>query len=107
MQAGTFRLTYCYTKGGRRYEYAVTPDTASWCAAAMIAREAMEEAIRKAAPASNHAKTIPYTKKQLAILARFREEMSAAGGLLPEWWEHTSPYELSKVAVEAVRNFKP
>lgn len=107
MKVGQFRLTYCYADGGRRYEYEVRPDTASFVAAAMVAREAMEEAIRKKVPASNHQKSIPYTKKQLDIISRFREEMSAAGGLLPEWWEHTSAHELSRVAINAVKEYRP
>ena len=63
MRPGTFRLTYAYTDGGRRYEYAVTPDTASFMAAATIARQSMEDAIRQA----SNAKPIgvyQYTKQQ-------------------------------------------
>lgn len=45
MNVGTFRLTYCYSDGGKRYWYGVTPDTTGFVAAAMVAHEAMEAAI--------------------------------------------------------------
>ena len=107
MKVGQFRLTYCYSEGGRRYEYEVTPATASFVAAATVAREAMEDAIRQRVISKEHIKNVPYTKKQLAILKRFRKEMSDAGGLLPHWWQHTSAYELSEAAIKAVQEFKP
>lgn len=106
MRVGSFRLTYCYTDGGRRYEYEVTPATASWVAAAMIAKVAIEDAIRAKAAANPHA-SIAYTKKQQEIIKRFRKEMSEVGGLLPEWWEHTSVYDLSQAAIKAVEEYRP
>ncbi len=105
MSVGTFRLTYCYAAGGKRYEYNVTPATASWAAAAMIAREAMEEAIRQAVPAKPQ--PIKLTKRQQEILIRYRKEMTEAGGLFPTWWEHTSAWDLSQAAIKAVEEFKP
>ncbi len=107
MKVGEFRLTYCYAKGARRYQYSVTPATAPFVAAAMIAREAMEQAIRDKIVATNHIKSLPYTKKQLAIIERFRKEMSDAGGLLPTWWENTSVYEISEAAIKAVQEYRP
>lgn len=107
MKVGQFRLTYCYSEGGRRYEYEVTPATASFVAAATVAREAMEDAIRQRVISTEHIKNVPYTKKQLAILKRFRKEMSDAGGLWPNWWQHTSSYELSEAAIKAVQEYKP
>lgn len=107
MKVGQFRLTYCYSEGGRRYEYEVTPATASFVAAATVAREAMEQAIRDKVVATDHIKSQPYTKKQLAIIERFRKEMVAAGGLLPFWWENTSARDLSAAAIKAVQEFKP
>ena len=107
MKVGQFRLTYCYTDGARRYEYNVTPATAPFVAAALIARHAMEDAIRERVISKEHIKNVPYTKKQLAILKRFRKEMSDAGGLWPNWWQHTSSYELSEAAIKAVQEFKP
>ena len=105
MAVGTFRLIYCYSEGGRRYEYNVTPATASWVAAAMIAREAMEQAIRDATPAKPKARKL--TKRQQDILIRYRKEMADAGGMLPEWWEYTSAWDLSNIAIKAVEEFKP
>ena len=107
MKVGEFRLTYCYTDGGRRYEYNVTPATASFVAAALIARHAMEEAIRERVVATNHINKVPYTKKELEILKRFRKEMADAGGLLPNWWQHTSAYEISEAAIKAVQEYRP
>jgi hypothetical protein len=108
MQVGQFRLTYCYSGGGRRYEYNVTPDTAGFVAAAMIAREAIERAISEAKAAQpNTAGAKPYTKKQREILERFRKEMTEAGGLFPDWWVNTSAWDISEAAIKAVREFKP
>jgi hypothetical protein len=89
------------------YRYDVKPDTAGFLAAASIAEKAVEEAILKSIAARPSRNAIPYTKKQIAILERYRKEMSEAGGLLPEWWQHTSAWELSKVMTTAVRDYKP
>lgn len=105
MSVGEFRLTYCYTNGGKRYEYKVVPATASWAAAAMIAREAMEQAIRDATPAKPKAREL--TKRQQEILTHYRKEMADAGGMFPEWWEYTSAWDLSNIAIKAVEEFKP
>lgn len=107
MKVGTFRLTYCYSNGGHRYEYEVTPATAAWAAAATVARQAIEDEIVKAAVATPHTATIPYTRKQLAIIERYRAEMAATGAMLPQWWTHTSARDLSWVAVRAVQEFAP
>jgi hypothetical protein len=105
MSVGEFRLTYCYANGGKRYEYKVVPATASWAAAAMIARHAMEEAIRDAMPAKPQ--PIKLTKRQQEILKRYRKDMTEAGGMFPTWWEHTSAWDLSNIAIKAVEEFKP
>jgi len=109
MKVGEFRLTYCYSGGGRRYEYNVTPDSAGFVAAAMIAREAMEQAISEAKTSRPviPANAKPYTKKQREILKRFRTEMAAAGGLFPDWWVNTSAWDISEAAIKAVREFCP
>ena len=74
MPVGTFRLTYAFTDGGRRYEYDVTPDTAGWAAAALLAKHAMVEAMRDAAtqhrPATS--RVVPLTKKQQYAVAQAR-----------------------------------
>lgn len=107
MRVGTFRLMYAYSYGATRYEYDVTPATASWVAAATIARQAMESAIAQAAVACKAEDLRPYTKAQLAVIERFRAEMAAVGGLLPAYWEHTSARDLSEVAIKAVENYRP
>jgi hypothetical protein len=106
LKCGQFRLHYAYEDGGGVYFYDVTPDTAGFVAAAMIAHKAMEQAIRDATPSRPHIPT-PYTKKQIAIIERYRKEMVEAGGLLPEWWQHTSTWDIAKAGIDAVRNFKP
>jgi hypothetical protein len=105
MMVGTFRLTYAYADGCRRYAYNVKPDTAGFVAASEIARRAMEDAIQNAAIAAPSDKTTYYTKAQLDIIARFRAEMSAAGGLLPMYWQHSSAYDISQAAIDAVRSY--
>lgn len=106
MKVGTFRLTYCYTDGGRRYEYDVTPVTASWIAAAMIAKEAIEQAITEAASAKP-SEPRAYTKKQQQIIKKYRAEMAAAGGNFPNWWSVGSARDISEAAIKALENYRP
>ncbi len=108
LAVGTFRLTYCYRDGGRMYEYNVTPDTAGFVAAAMIAREALEKAICDAVIAKPSLPTTrPYTPKQKRIIEQFRQDMAAAGGLVPNWWTAKSAYEIATAVIETVRSYKP
>jgi len=103
LNAGTFRLTYAYTDGGTRYEYDVTPATAPMVAAMMVARVAMESAIRDASkmrPNTDQA----YTKKQKALIDKFRLDM---GGMYPSWWVEGNAYDISEAAMKAVLEFKP
>jgi len=100
---GTFRLTYAYCDGGRRYEYDVTPATAPAAAAMMIAKVAMEEKLRDMARMRPMGIT-PYTKNQLALIAKFREDM---GGMMPSHWTEESAYRISEAAIKAVLEFKP
>jgi phosphomannomutase len=106
LKCGQFRMHYAYEDGGGMYFYDVTPDTAGFVAAAMIANKAMEQAIRDAAPPSPHIPTY-YTKKQREIIERYRVEMLQAGGMLPDWWQHTTTWDIAKAGIDAVRNFKP
>ena len=106
MQVGTFRLTYAYEAGGRRYEYKVTPATASWAAAAMIARDVMVAAMQEAAIATP-AWPVKYTQKQLDIIERYRKEMADAGGNLPGWWNVAHPWSIADAAIEALEEWKP
>ena len=103
LNTGTFRLTYAYRDGGRRYEYYVTPATAPMVAAMMVAREAMESAIRHASKMHPNT-TKPYTKKQKELIDKFRIDM---GGMYASWWVEGSAYEISEAAIKAVLEFKP
>lgn len=104
---GSFMLTYAYTDGGRAYNYAVTPDTASFVAAAMVAQKALEQAIRDKSEYRPDARGTSLTKKQAAILLEYRKKMREAGGNMPSWWSSSSSYELSQFAIDAVRDYKP
>lgn len=103
MKPGTFRLTHAYESGGRRYEYDVTPDTAAVVAALSQFRLAVEAEINSMASARPGPQTVPYTKKQQAVLERFRAEMEAVGGMLPTWWQHSSAHEISEAAAKVLR----
>lgn len=102
MAVGTFRLTYAYADGARRYEYDVTPHTASADAAMMIAKIAMEDAIKDAARLTPSGST--YTKTQLATIEEFRERM---GGMFPLYWNQATAYEIAEAGIKAVREWKP
>jgi hypothetical protein len=82
MPVGSFMLVYAYTDGGRQYEYAVTPDTASFVAAAMVAKKAIEQVIRDKSEYKPQFETF-FTKKQQKILIEYREKMRDAGGNMP------------------------
>jgi hypothetical protein len=103
MQVGTFRLTYAYSHGGRRYEYDVTPATAPMFAAMLVARQAIDDAIREAVKMRPDTPK-PYTKKQLAIIEQFKKDM---GGMYPSWWTESSGYDISEAAMKAVMDYKP
>ena len=102
---GTFVLTYAYTDGGRSYTYDVTPDTASFVAAAKVAQKAMEEAIQeKCKYKPEHVK---WTTKQQAIMQDFQRQMFKAGGNMPTWWTSASGYEIAQAGIDAARDYKP
>ena len=85
--------------GATQWEYAVQPDTAGFMAAAMVARQAMEDAIRDAA--TYHTQAVrPYTKKQLACIEQFKRDM---GMVHPYWWTQTSARDIAQAAIDAVR----
>lgn len=106
MTVGTFRLTYSYADGSRRYSYDVRPDTAGFVAAALIAGKAMEDAIIEASIAQPHAAARPYTKRQQALVEKFRADMAAAGAMVPQWWEHKPAHQIVQAGIDAVRNWK-
>ena len=100
---GTFRLIYAYQDGGRRFEYDVTPATAPTVAAMMIAKTAIEDAVREKARMRPY-NAQAYTAKQLKTIAKFREDM---GGMMPSWWTEGSAFDISDAAIKAVMEFRP
>ena len=102
MKVGTFRLTYAYSEGGRRYEYDVRPDTAGFVAAAMLYREKMEKAIQEASIAKAQEPLRGYTKRQRDVLARQRQELAAVGLPTPIWWQNASSWDVSQAAIDAM-----
>jgi len=105
MRAGQWRLTYCPEDGMRRYRSDERPDTASFLAACELAQHAMEEAIRQRAIARPSADVTPYTRKQLQIIERFRQDMAAAGAMTPTMWQHETAREIAQAGIDAVRRF--
>jgi hypothetical protein len=101
MRSGEFRLTHCVGDGSTRYIYSVTPDTAAFLAACSIAQVAMEKAMREAAISKPEPMT--YTATQHEIIERFRQEMAAAGGLVPVFWRNSSAAEIAAAGIAAVR----
>lgn len=101
MRAGEFRLTHCVGDGSTRYIYNVTPDNAAFLAACSIAQVAMEQAMQEAAISKPEPMT--YTAKQHEIIERFRQEMAAAGGMLPVFWRNSSAAEIAAAGIAAVR----
>jgi hypothetical protein len=106
MKAGTFLMIYCSCAGAYRYTYGVTPDNASFAAAAELAIDAIVSAMHARAIATPQlGSNQPYTKRQLAIIERFRAEMSEAGAMIPTHWTHASARDIAEAAVQAVKKF--
>lgn len=106
MKVGTWRMVYAYDNGARRYEYDVQPDTASFRAACMLAEQAMLKKIEEAAacvPSGHQPKQ--YTKRQLDLLEKFRHDMKAAGGFVPDWWQYCSANDLVKAGIDAMLEY--
>lgn len=103
MPVGTFRLIHCPEPGHYRTRHDVTPDTAAFLAAAMIAHHAMEEAMFAAAKATPRAPK-PKTSRQRELTEQFRNDMAAEGALLPTYWQHGTAWEIAQAGIEAVRN---
>jgi adenine/guanine phosphoribosyltransferase-like PRPP-binding protein len=102
-KVGTFLLRYA-KKGGQSWEYNVAPDTAGFVAAAMIAREAMEAAmVEKAKMKPQNLKPRPYTKRELALIKKFREDM---GDMFPCYWGETSTHDICQAGIDAVRSYR-
>jgi hypothetical protein len=50
---------------------------------------------------------VPYTKKQLAVLAHCKKLMVEAGMLMPTTWTSATPHDVSQAAIDAVNGWKP
>lgn len=107
MPVGSFMLIYANKDGSQQYEYEVKPDTASFVAAAVIAKDAFKQAIREKSEYKPDGTSYPMTKKQLAILEEYRAKMLEAGGSMPVWWTASSSHELADAAIKAVREYAP
>jgi hypothetical protein len=103
MKIGTCRLIYCPEPGHYRSRYDVTPESAGWMAAAMLAEYAMQEAMADRALAQPQPDFAPYTVEQQRLIEQFRQDMAAAGGLTPFYWTHSTPAEIAKAGVDAVK----
>lgn len=107
MNPGTFRLTYCYTDGGKRYNYDVTPDIAGFVAATEMFRKRFEDAVLEAAKAvdkqdSNY--TTRYTKEQKQAIAQARELLDKTGVTTPLWWQHRTGWEMSEHIIKELKD---
>lgn len=105
MEIGSFRLIHCPDPGHYRTRHDVTPDTAGWAAAAMIAQQAMEDAMRERAIAQPQVQQ--YSKRQMELIEQFRRDMADAGGLVPSYWSHGTAFEIAQAGVDAVRRSEP
>jgi len=102
MKVGTFRLTYCPENGHYRYTQNVTPDTATFLAAASVAQWAMEQAILERAKSKPQPAPVPWTEKQLKLIEQFRSDMAATGALIPNYWMDSTAYEIAYAGIKAV-----
>jgi hypothetical protein len=106
LYAGQWRLEYCPKEGRGRYWYDVTPDIASWSAAAMMAEHSMIEAIDSARFAvPKFGEGVPLTKAQQKAVAQANKLMKEVGLLDPLWWSQRSAYDIAKAGIDAVREF--
>ena len=98
-KADGFILTYrkdCHTA----YEYEVKPDNAAFVAAAMVARQAMEQAIHEAAKMHPSGSIKAYTPKQRKLIKQFQADM---GGMAPHYWSGKTSWEIAQAGIDAVR----
>ena len=103
MDIGTFKLVHA-TENGTRTVYDVTPDTAGFMAAAMIAEKAMVKAITAAAESYPIDTLSPsWTASQLATIEEFKKRM---GGIFPVWWGGQSAHDIAMAGIKAVIDFQ-
>lgn len=106
LKAGQWRMEYCPRDGRGRYWYEVKPDTASFCAAAMLAEDAMLEAIDAARLAKIEEPAKKFTMRQRKAISQAQKILADAGLLAPQWWTHRSAYEIAQAGLNAVREYK-
>ncbi len=106
LKAGQWRMEYCPRDGRGRYWYDVKPDTASFCAAAMLAEDAMLEAIDKARLAKVQEPKRQMTRSQQKAFDKAQAILAEAGLLDPQWWTHRSAYEILQAGLDAVKNYR-
>lgn len=105
MKPGEFKLVYAYKDGAKRHQYGITPDTAGFVAAAMVAEVTMADAMHEAwryTAAAPYAE--PFTKKQQAAVAQARNILEAAG-IFSMTWHHGAAQDVARAGIDAVRNF--
>ena len=106
LHAGQWRMEYCPKDGCGRYWYDVTPDIASWSAAAMMAENAMIESINSARFAvPNFGEGVPLTKAQQKAVKQANKLMKDVGLLDPLWWSQPSAFDIAKAGIDAVKEF--
>ena len=92
--------TLTYRRDGMtRWEYGVKPDVAGFMAAAGVAREAMEDAIKRAA-AYRPTSSQKFTKRQLELIEQFKRD---TGMSYPLWWKESSAHDIVRAGIDAVR----
>lgn len=103
MEVGTFKLVHCVENGHYRYRHDVTPDSAAFVAAAMIALDAMEKAMLEKAKSNPNKAPMPWTQRQKELIENFRSDMAATGALVPTYWTTSTAYEIAMAGIEAVK----
>lgn len=89
-----------YIKDGlTMWTYDVQPDTASFKAAALMAKNAMEKAISEAAKMQPSGGLKQYTAKQRKLIEQFAADM---GGMMPLYWESQTSYQIAQAGIDAV-----
>lgn len=102
MPVNTFRLVHAVGSGGYRYHYDVTPDTASFVAAASIAEEAMVDAMMDASKVQPAQDLSKYTIKQLEAIRKARDIMESAGCFVSHW-KHAGVHDIVRAGIDAVK----
>ena len=103
LRVGQSRLVTCLEPGAYRYIYGVKPDAAAFVAAAQVAAHAMAEAMHEKAKYAPQAGGTPHTPEQQKLIEKFRDDMAAAGALVPTYWMSSTASEIAQAGIDAVR----